>query len=242
MRLRAWVWVVLGAALLSLAVLMLAPPFNVKNIEVEGTEGNTIVSREVVVNKSGIVYGTNIFRVSKKKVENNLKGQEFVEDVTVTKKLPDTIVISVTEGKIAAYIRYDNDFVGINTSGKSLCRRTDDTRDMSVCVIYGLSEETSVIGEKAEAAESKKLENALQLINSFDTMGILDKMTALDVSDSENIKFRYTSELKVEFGDMSDYDYKIKCLEEILDELGDTPVGLVNLVNPENPTYRASID
>ncbi len=242
LKVRKGVWVVLGAALLCFAVLMLAPPFNVKNIEIEGTHGNTIVSREVVLNKSGVVYGTNIFRVSTKKVENNLKGQEFVEDVKVKKKLPDTIKITVTEGEIAAYIRYGNDFVGINTAGKSLCRKTDDTRDMSVCVIYGLSEETSVIGEKAEAAEKKKLENALQMINSFDEMGILDKMTALDVSDSENIKFRYTSELKIEFGDMTDYDYKMKCLDEILDELGETPGGLVNLINPEYPTNRASID
>ncbi len=224
---------------LSFALLFLTPIFNVKRIEVTGIKS---VSQEVILNAAGIPKGTNIFRANVKKAEENIRKQQFVEDVKVKRVLPDKIKIKVTEGSVAAYINYEDNLVGISLGGKTLCLTDKASRQENIAVIYGLSVEKSIVGENAEATEKKKLDNALKLLKSFSDMGILNMITAIDVKSTDNIAFRYTDKLKIAFGSMEDYDYKMDCLPDIIDQLGDNPEGLINMHNPENITYRNTID
>ncbi len=221
------------------AVLLLTPPFNINKIEVTGNEK---VSTEVILNASGITTSMNIFRADVKTAAKNIRAQQFVEDVKVSRILPSTIKIKVTEGNVAAYINYEDNLVGISLEGKTLCFIDAASREAGKPVIYSLSVEKSAIGEYVEVSEKRKLESALRLLRSFDEMGILEKITAISMNTMDNIAFRYTDNLKIEFGSTDDYDYKLEWLAEIIESLGDNPQGLVNMQNPENITYRQSIE
>lgn len=221
------------------AVLLLTPPFDIDKIEVTGNEK---VSTEVILNASGIAAHQNIFRADLKTAEKNIRAQQFVEDVKLSRILPSTVRIKVREGFVAAYIYYEDNFVGISAEGKTLCFIDSASREEGKPVIYSLNVEKSTIGENIEVSEKRKLEAALRLLNSFEEMGILGKITAISMDSTDNIAFRYTDNLKIEFGSMDNYDYKLEWLSEITQSLGDNPQGLVNMQNPENITYRQSIE
>lgn len=229
----------MGAVLLSAAVLLLTPPFNIQKIEISG---NSTVSSEIIRNASGIYEGQNIFRANLKRAEKNIRAQQFVEDVKVRRSLPSKIKIKVTEGVIAAYINYEDNLVGINLAGKTLSFSDKLTREWDKPVIYGLTVTKSSIGEAAEVEEKKKLEGALRLLESFDEMGVLTKITAINMKTADDVDFRYTNDLKIEFGSFEDYDYKMEWLSKITEILGDEPKGVVNMHNTENIAYRQSPD
>jgi hypothetical protein len=79
-------------------------------------------------------------------------------------------------------------------------------------------------------------------LNAFKERDMLDKITALSMNAMDNIAFRYTDDLKIELGSMDNLEYKLDMMSEIISSLGDNPKGLINMENPENPTYRQTID
>ena len=229
------------ALLLSAAVLLLTPAFDIKRIEVKG---NRTVGEDIIKHESGITTNMNIFRANTKKAEKNIRAHEFVEDVKVKRVLPGTIRIVVTEGEVAAYIDSPNYLVGISIEGKTLCLVSDKAlRDMDKLVLYGMTITKSINGEVVEVAEKKKLEEALRMMDSFSEMGMLDKITAINMKASDDVDLRYANKLKIEFGSFDNYEYKMQWLENMIrNVLGEEPEGLVNMHNTENITYRPSIE
>ena len=116
------------------------------------------------------------------------------------------------------------------------------TREWDKPVIYGLTVTKSSIGEAAEVEEKKKLEGALRLLKSFDEMGMLTSITAINMKTADDVDFRYTSDLKIEFGSFENYDYKMEWLSKIAEVMGENPKGVVNMHNVQNIAYRQSVD
>lgn len=224
---------------IAILVMLLTPLFDIDTIEVVGNER---ISSEVILSAVNFSEGDNLFMANTSKAEKAISAMQFVEDVKVRRVLPGKIKIVVTEGTVAAYINHGENFVGINLSGKTLCFIDKASAEGNITAVYGLSVEECSVGQAVVVTEKRNFATCLEILTAFEKEGLLGDITHLDVKDNSKVAFRYRNELKIEFGPMEHVEYKFAYLVGILDSLGENPVGLVNMQNPENITYRSSIE
>jgi len=82
-------------------ILIRSSLFEVRQVTVRG---NSVLSAREVVEASGITLGTNIFRLQLAEAEARLLGLAFVKDARLSRDLPDTVVIEITERRPVALI------------------------------------------------------------------------------------------------------------------------------------------
>ena len=85
----------------------------IKNIYISG---NDILSDDVIINESKLVYYPSFLLTSSRDVVNILKKDDYIRDVSVVKKLGNVIDIKVLEYKPIAIFSSDNKL--ILSSGK----------------------------------------------------------------------------------------------------------------------------
>ena len=109
------------AALVAAVVFGVAIFFKVGRIEVQG---NTIYASDKIIEASGLELGDNLLTVSRATVGGNVKAAlPYVDQVSVGRVLPDTVVISVKESQLAFAAATDTNTVWlISPSGKALER------------------------------------------------------------------------------------------------------------------------
>lgn len=100
---RRWLIIGAGAAAATAAaagLLLASPVLGVKQIEVTGNAG---IPAEEVVNASGIVEGSPLLRVNTAAAADTIGQLEAVSSVTVNRKWPNAVVISVVPETAVAY-------------------------------------------------------------------------------------------------------------------------------------------
>ena len=109
------------AAVVAAVVFGVAIFFKVGRVEVQG---NTIYSSEKIMEASGLELGDNLLTVSRARVAGNVKAAlPYVDQVSVGRVLPDTVVISVKESQLVFAAQTDTNTVWlISPSGKALER------------------------------------------------------------------------------------------------------------------------
>lgn len=80
-------------------VLLRSPLFQIQQITVQG---NITLSRDKIVDMSGLAPGQNIFKVDLGAARARLLGLPAVKDCSVSRRLPDRVVILVQERRAAA--------------------------------------------------------------------------------------------------------------------------------------------
>ena len=248
--------------ILSAVVLFLTPVFNINKIEVEG---NVTLTDEEIIRVAGLEKGTNLFRANTDKAKQNLTEVTLVENVRIDRVLPDTIRITVTEGTVGAYLESGDVYVGINEKGKVICGAymADDgmhiLKDESGRMLLGLYDASvfekalvappppnaplvsgiSVLGaapgEKVQVKETAKFETLLRFLTKFKEFGITQRITEFDISEKEYISFKHLN-LRVEFGNTKDFDYKFSYLMGLFDSMGADVEGNLNMIS-DNYTY-----
>lgn len=88
--------------------------FSLKKVEVLD---NDILSKSEIINLSNIKLEKNIFDYNKKDIKNNIIKNPYIEDVSVTRKIPSTIVIHIKEKEILAALNQDENYYYIDNKG-----------------------------------------------------------------------------------------------------------------------------
>ena len=94
-------------AIVAAAVFGVTVFFQVNTFEIHGVEN---YSEDAVIIASGIELGQSILLVDKSKVASRINTRlPYVQSVQIKRRLPGTVVITVTEGKAAASVRSEYD-------------------------------------------------------------------------------------------------------------------------------------
>ena len=94
-------------AVVAAAIFGVAVFFQVNTFEIHGNEN---YSEEAVIVASGIETGDSILLVDKSRTASLITTRlPYIESVTVARRLPGTVVITVTEGRAAASLRSEYD-------------------------------------------------------------------------------------------------------------------------------------
>lgn len=199
--------------LIIFAILSVTVFFNIESINIFGSSIYTV---EEIIAASGIKGGDNMVRKNMGKAECAITSSlVYIETAEINRKLPSSVEIIVTPCiETASLQNGENGFFIVSKSGKIL--KITDKPVENTLVIYGTTpSENMTPGITFASEDENKTRIIFELMNRANG-GFASKITSFDVSDRLNISCVYEDRIDIEFGVISDMDYKFRLAEEIL--------------------------
>lgn len=188
----------------------LTPIFNIKNIIVSG---NTTVSSDIILAAADIVVGENIFNISTKEIKEKVSGVAYIRNVTVTRRLPDSVVINVSESTLKALIPIAAGYIGMDDRGYVL--EVFNQNRAGVPLINGLSLLEFKAGSKILVDDMVKFDIIISIIKELDDLELTQNITGIDIENIYDIKLTYDSRLVGIFGGADRLSYKLLFFKEV---------------------------
>lgn len=207
---------------------LFAPFFNITDVEVHG---NAQVTSQEILDRTSIAVGTNIFKLSKKSVREGLKTLAYLDTIKVSRKLPSTVKITVTECYSELLFPYTTGYLATNSKGKILEIITDPV-GWDLPQVFGVEIELAEISEKIAVQDGVKFDIILECIQYFKELNQLEKIAAFDFTDITNIWVTYREGYRVNFAKLEDMEYKMKMLETILPQVDRSAGTYIDLTTP----------
>ena len=193
----------------------------------------------IAIKESGISEGNNLFLINKDYAVQNIKEKlPYIGEVTISRKLPGTVSISVSDATIAGAVSYNGGYLIIDGNGKAVEQLTEYPTEYPE--IVGLNISDAVIGTEIVYADNDQKIAFTELLNAIEQSG-LDKITKIDISDTYSIKAVYDGRITMNFGMATDLTYKARFAKSIFDsgKIQSTEKGTLDLsvVTDNNKVY-----
>lgn len=215
-KLKIIKWIFLLILLITAIILfMLSSVFNINKITVTN---NNKISEQEIISLSGLIKDENMFKISNKKIKDDIKQNPYIENVKVSRSITGTINLEVTE-RVATYmLKFANGYVYINNQGYML---EISQEPLELPIITGIKTPIEDIkaGNRLGVEDLKELENIIKIMEIAKTTSVGDIITEIDISDIENYKIIIPSENKtVDFGDLTNINIKMLKIEYIIEQ------------------------
>lgn len=164
--------------LIALGVAAMTLFFKVGSVEVVGS---TQYSAERIAELSGISMGDNLILLDGKAIQDRLLGKlVFLRSVKLSRKLPDTAVLTVTEAVAEyAFEQPDGGYWLADADGRLLELRTEPG---AATVVAGVELSKPAGGSAFEAADEDKQPTLEELITAISATGLSGRVDSIDVS------------------------------------------------------------
>lgn len=204
-------------ALLTLAVsalLVVNMFFNIKAIQVQGAGR---YSAEVVRTASGLQMDQNIFRFSAADTEQLIVERlPYVQAVKVERKLPGTVLLTITEGGPMGAILDGDYYILIDQNGKVLEDRVELAPE-EVPVLLGITAAEVNVGKRAVFEDENKFEIAQEIWSLLEEYG-LKGITRVELEDELALQLVYEGSTFIKLGSRTELDYKIQFVSYLISE------------------------
>ncbi len=181
--------------------------FRIDKIKVQGADE---LQRGDIINAAEIREGMSIFLLRENEIAVRIKDRlPWVKKVKISRKLPDTVVVSIDERKPAAYVMAPDGFWLIDNQAVFLEHREHPTNGYPL--VAGIDDTLAVPGSPIDCVERKEILQSFFLILPGKTGLEIDH---LDLTESYNLIVYTTDGLEIWFGDGEDLDYKLKLIKE----------------------------
>ena len=211
-------------------VLGLSVFFQVSEVRVTG---NTYYTDEQIIRASGINEGDNLVFLSFGTVTLRMMNQlPYVDEITVTRRAPATVVISVVESSPTAVIAYGDQWYVLGKNCRVL-GRTDDAGAATLIEVRGLNAAKPDVGAQlsAEKGEASKLEYLSDLLGQLTRLDMDRQVTCVDLSSLTNVSFDYMDRFKVLLGKHQRLEYKLELLATVAESKTAGERGTIDLSN-----------
>lgn len=196
-RFRTRFYIIITVLILGVffGLLSLSSIFTVDSIEVRGNKHYTA---EEIINMGHASPGRNLFYgLNRKETEEYLEQNPYIKSARVSRKLPSTMVIKVTERKEKLAFRYDDDYLIMDGEGILLKK----TRNVpKTTLIEGIVVSRIKLGEKVGTENGDRLDKALELIKATSAADLY--FVKIDMEKESQIKAYIYDTLTVK----TDYD------------------------------------
>lgn len=234
-RLRATAILFIAAAAAAV-LLFMTPAFNIRQIELEG---NNAVTKEQIQDKIGSLIGANLFRTSSENIRELMLEIPQIDDVTVSKTLfPPSVKVTISECSPAAYMLSSNKIIVINSELKVIDDSGFFSTD-SIPSISGMSIHSYTLNERLSSDSAEKEDVLSVMLSTFESTGLLSKVTYISLDDLSNIKFNYDNRIECECGSSLEMERKIRMFAETLssDSMDANSMGSMDLSTPGQAVY-----
>lgn len=212
--------------------------FGIETIEVDIATAS--YTEQQIIEASGIREGGNMFLFSARRAKNKIETALInLDEVTVTRVFPNTVVIQGVELSQYAVIVYDGGRLAISQNLRIFSG--DALPADGAMLIYGITPASINRGELLEAAEGQQLnyealETLFEVLAKYELFG---EITEINVSDRLNITLVYQGRVDVALGTINNADYKIKMLKNLVEnEIGEEESGGLDLSVAGRATFK----
>jgi len=195
-------------------------------------EGNSRYTREEIIEASGIQQGDNLFQLNKFRIDQDLRSRlPYISELTIERKYPDTILITVKESTAIAALNYGGEWWLINDSCK-LLERGEVSIARGLTVLTGVSPLAPAVGTRltVDVDQQLKLQAVQQMLSTMKDYELIGSIQDFICVDNTCIRFSYGDKLTVVMplaGDFSRLVYALKAT--LLQEGRENIVGTLDL-------------
>lgn len=245
------VLIVVGICAAGGALVYFSNLFPIENIEVVGAEH---LSKEEVVQSAAVPADSTMLRVDTGAIEGRLKENGWVRSASVSRQLPGTLKITITERQVAAVVtitstqdQQNEDWI-IDSDGTWLMRLPAQDSAEAASIPDRVYEDASKAmkitdvpyGAKPEsgaACTDDAVLNALEVVSGL-TTSLADSVVQVSATDAENTTLTLDNGVEIAFGKAEDIRTKERvCLQ--LMEQHPSEIAYINVRVVDRPTWRA---
>ena len=232
---ETWKRLLIMGGIVVAVVLSMVIFFRVRTIEIVG---NRFYSAEEIVQAAGVAEGDNLLTVSRGGTAGNIMAQlPYIETVRVTRKLPNTLVLNVTEFD-ATYAVTDvaGDCYLITANGK-VTEKIEPREAKSHIQIEQPIIETPTIGQimTVRAAEGEELaaqgqfDALTDVLKAIENADLVKQIVSVSVPSSYRITLNYEDRFEVNLGNAEKLANKLEFLKAVIAEQKDYATGTIDL-------------
>ncbi|MBC8499261.1 MAG: FtsQ-type POTRA domain-containing protein [Candidatus Atribacteria bacterium] len=129
--------------------------------------GNDYLSEDEILYRAKIKLGENTFKVDLKESKNFLMQEPWVKEAEIKRVIPNKIIISIKERKVAAFVCIGDEYFASSKEGIVLSNIVKTEEEFVLPLILGLEISEIKIGEIIDKPEFK---TALESINSAEVI------------------------------------------------------------------------
>lgn len=201
--------------LISIIVYLQSPLSHVKKIEVKG---NSYTADDQIKESSGISEDTNIWMISEEDIVQSISKNPIIQSVDVSKNLPRTIEIQVSEYSNVGYIKKDGNYFPLLGNGSVLTELKRKTTSGNAPIMIGFSNEEYL--EKMAGELNKLPESILQLISEVHWK---------PTNDNKNKILLYMNDGYLVDGTMRDFAKNMRAYPSIVSQIKPGKKGIVHI-------------
>lgn len=211
------VFVIMALIFLSLTVF-----FNIKKIDITGTD---LYTDEQIVQIAGLSDDDNLFRIDTDQMKSDiLSSFPYLEDITIKRKLPSTLQFTAVQAVPMANVQNDDGtFCVISTTGRIVETGVLDKKE-GLVTVSGMDLKVKDLGKTYEDKDSMKTTILNQILSEINALG-MTKMNTINLKDRTNIKMKYDGRLDIEVGSSVDLSFKIRYVDAVIKKLSPTYQG-----------------
>lgn len=206
-------------ALFSLFVYV-ASFMTVRHVEIDGVLNYH--DRSQLISASGIDFGDRLYSTDIGEAEENiLNNCVFVESVSLKRKFPNKIIMTVTEKTPQWYIEITEDFY-ILDNDLTVLQETNNEESLKERGLTKLTlpkVKSAICGELPAFGEDEhEIKRVCEIINTVRSHPIKPRLTSLDLESRFAIELSVDGKYEAYCGDMNSMQSKLDALESILTE------------------------
>ena len=209
--------------------------FKVKHVVVSG---ESQYAAGEVLKAAGIAEGENLFFLNKAAITNRIfRDRPYLDTVSLRRKFPDTVEIVLKDCVPAAAVSFQNHCWIVDKKGKIL-EEISDSQAAEYCLVTGLQLEKPQVGEYLDFSQPEQGKALATILNTAENSGILKEIMGIDLEKLFEIRLQYTERFMVELGTVEDMEKKIGFLHQVVERLGSTDTGVIDLTDPQTARFR----
>lgn len=240
----AWKHICIMGAVVVAVVLTMVIFFRVHDIQVEG---NHFYSMQEVADAAGISEGDNLLTLSRGEIAGNIIAKlPYVKSVRVNRRLPDTVVLHVTEYD-ATYAVCDTGgtYYLITAAGKVTAEVDEREAKLHILITQpqvnaaAVGETITLPAAQGQETETQNLLSALlSLLQELEAAELTKTVTSIELSSAYQLVVWYDDRFEVRLGTGDQLAYKLEYLKVAMAEQEDYASGVVDLTLNEGNQAR----
>lgn len=209
--------------------------FNIESIEVTGDA--KMYKAEEIAQATGISTGDNLLRIDTKKAEQKaLDSLINVEEISVTRQFPNTLLIDVKKCVPTYNIKYDFGTLVTSKSGKIIENAMNPQEGL--VTITGFSASEPVVGKwitSEDQRDMKILTSFMKLINAGE---LAYPIRSVDMSKPHNIIVNLDDRFEFDMGNWDEIDYKITFAQTVISKHPADKEGYLTMIGNKEVSFR----
>jgi len=237
---RSIAYILAGIVLIFVMTLIGSGVFlRILDIRVEGSYRYTA---EEIITVSGLAFGDNLLFLNTQSVTNNIReSNPFADEVTVTRIMPNEVLIEIIESTPTASVAVADEVLIIDASGRVLesMSRAEFTGQRNTTLpalveVRGITPENPAPGAILRSTRldaDTRIQTMREVLGSLEREGLVENVVYIDVSNITNIHLGYSPEYRVVFGGLSNFRSNLSRLHDFIEEVKRDHPGVPGVIN-----------